>query len=133
MASRLHCHDAMQKDPPAPTSYGDVVAATVPNPDGSFSPSREQIRVSRSAEGAPPHTMTGDERAVLAQILASLSKEGHTDTHHVDILVQGTIATLRGTVPGPSTSARVEDIVGQVPGITEVWNELEIIPTDPTH
>ncbi len=123
----------MQKGTPTPTSYGDVVAVTVPNPDGSFTPSREQIRVSRSAEGAPPHTMTGDERAVLAQITASLSMEGHTDVQHVDILVQGSIAILRGTVPGPSTSARIEDIVGSVNGVTEVWNELELIPTDPTH
>ena len=123
----------MQKGAPPPTSYGDVVAATVPSPDGSFSPSREQVRISRPVGGVPTHTMTGEERAVLAQITASLSKEGHTDTHQVDILVQGTIAILRGTVPGPSTSARIEDVVGSVPGITEVWNELEIIPTDPAH
>jgi osmotically-inducible protein OsmY len=118
---------------PAPTSYDDIVRATVPAPDGSMSPTRAQVRNSRPDEGAPTHAMTGDERALLAQIEATLSKEGHTDTQHVDIIVQGTIVILRGTVPGPSTSARIEDLAGQVPAVSEVWNELDIIPTDPTH
>jgi osmotically-inducible protein OsmY len=117
----------------APTSYDDIARATVPNPDGSLRPSREQIRNSRPAGGAPAHAMSGDERALLAQIHAALSMEGHTDTHRVDIIVQGSIVILRGTVPGPSTSARIEDVAGRVTGVTEVWNELDIIPTDPTH
>lgn len=117
----------------APTSYDDIARATVPNPDGSTRPSREQIRTSRAAGGAPAHAMTAEERSTVERIRTALANEGHTDTQHVEIVVQGTIALLRGTVPGPSTSARIEDVAGQVDGVTEVWNELEIIPTDPTH
>lgn len=117
---------------PAPTSYDDIARATVPNPDGSIQPTRAQVRTSHRASDAPTHAMTADERTLLSQIVAALALEGHTDTQHVDLLVQGSRVLLRGTVPGPSTSARVEDIAGKVDGVTEVWNELSIIDTDPT-
>jgi len=70
--------------------------------------------------------MAPDEHALAMRIYEALQADSHIDMAQVEIVVQDTRVFLTGDVPGPSTIARIEDIVGRVHGVDQVISELII-------
>lgn len=107
-----------------PVSYGEILERTVPDPSGAFAPSRDERR--QAAHRGEPvfHPMRPHEHALAQQIYTELAKEPRIDRSHIEIVVQGAVAHLTGSVPGPATVALVEDVVGQVHGIERVVSDL---------
>ena len=111
---------------PTRSSYSEITEHTVPDPSGSFRPSREQVRASHHRGEAVHHPMTPTEHVLAMRLQAALAADGRLDLTRIEVVVQGARVFLSGDVPGPSTIARIEDIVGQVHGVDHVISELII-------
>jgi osmotically-inducible protein OsmY len=112
------------------TSYDDILRATVPNPDSSFRPSREEEEMSRHRFGAPtehrPHAASRAERDLLDRVQRALFADNTIDLTDVEIEIDGSQVILLGTVPGPATRVRIEDIAASIHGVEQVDNQLVI-------
>jgi osmotically-inducible protein OsmY len=111
-------------------SYDDILRATVPDPDGSFRPTRDEEELSRHRFGAPtehrPHALRADERELLRRVCAALAADPTLDLSGVEVDVDGHQIVLLGTVPGPATRVRVEDVAANLHGVELVDNQLAI-------
>lgn len=111
-------------------SYDDILRATVVEPDLSFRPTREEEELSRHRFGAQtehrPHRLTHEERELLARVRTALASETTLDLSGVEIEVDGRQVVLSGTVPGPATKVRIEDVVVEVDGVDSVDNQLYV-------
>lgn len=103
-----------------PTTYDDITRETVPNPDGSMRPTREQVE--RAYDGT--HTRTHDDQQLLAQVEAVLRT--HADANRVQLEVRDGRVDLRGSVGAPGSLRDLEELVRDVPGVTEVDNKLVV-------
>lgn len=113
-----------------PTSYDDIIRATVPDPVGSFRPSRAEEEMSRHRFGAPtehrPHEASSEERDLLRRVRRALLADNTLDLSEVEVDVDGAQIILFGMVPGPATRARIEDVVSSIHGVELVDNQLVI-------
>jgi hypothetical protein len=111
-------------------TYDDILRATVPEPDGSFRPSREEEELSRHRFGAPtehrPHPASPAELELLGRVRDALLADSTLDLSDVEVDVDHHQIVLLGTVPGPATKVRIEDIAGTVHGVEMVDNQLGI-------
>lgn len=131
LALSLHTVCAMALGPRrTATSYDDILRATVPNPDSSFRPSREEEEMSRHRFGAPtehrPHIASREELDLLRRVRVALAADNTIELSDVEVDVDGSQIILLGTVPGPATRVRIEDIVASVHGVELVDNQLGI-------
>jgi hypothetical protein len=110
------------------TSYDEILRFTVANPDLSFRPSREDERLSRHRFGEAtehrPRSLTAFEQRLLTRVIDALLAHPILDVSEVEIAVVGSEVILFGTVPGPGTAIRIEEVVGAVEGVLTVDNEL---------
>ena len=77
-----------------------------------------------------PHSMTGFEDPdvrMAAEATSALSHEPALNADDVEVLVEGAVATLVGTVPELEMLRLAENAVESVPGIIEVHDELQVI------
>lgn len=108
------------------TSYGEILGRTVVDPSGALPPDRDQVRAAQSASEPAHHPMTPAEHTVAMAVRSAFNAATTIDSSHVMVIVQDHRVFLTGTVPGPSTVARLEDIAGTVHGVQQVISELEV-------
>ncbi len=114
------------------TSYDDIVRRTVPNPDSSFRPSREQVEIAQRAPAdRPALAMSDDEQALHARVVAALRADPAVVANGVRVDVERTRVILSGGVAGPEMVQRVEQIAAAIDGVTDVENHLAPVP--PAH
>jgi hypothetical protein len=111
-------------------SYDDILRRTVPEPDLSFRPSRDEEKLSRHRFGVPTEhrvrPLSVLERRTLERVEVALDSDPTLDLSGVEIAIDGREIVLLGSVPGPSTSVRIEDIVGAIDGVDRIDNALVI-------
>jgi osmotically-inducible protein OsmY len=112
------------------SSYDEIVRRTVPQPDSSFRSTIDEEHLSRHRAGKAadhvPHEPTAGERATLAKVRAALEADHAIDLTNVRLAMDGRELVIRGIVPGPATSARIEDVAGHVDGVDRIDNQLAI-------
>jgi osmotically-inducible protein OsmY len=112
------------------SSYDEIVRRTVPQPDSSFRSTIDEEHVSRHRAGKAAdhvaHEPTADERATLVKVRATLEADRSIDLSNVTLLMDGRELVIKGNVPGPATSARIEDVAGHVDGVDRIDNQLAI-------
>lgn len=101
-----------------PKNYDDIVRSTVPEPDSSFRPTKQQIDDTRAGKIA----MDADETALLSTVRARLGA-----FPGVTASVEGRRVTLSGAVSDPATMQRVIDAVQGI-GNIELDDQLHVAP-----
>jgi osmotically-inducible protein OsmY len=104
-----------------PKSYDEITRATVPNPDSSWRPTKEQE--AQAYEGF--RAMDDEEQQLHARVLAALSSAA-IDTSRVEVEVDRDRVTLRGQVRDQETLTRISQVVGEVSGVRAVLDQLVI-------
>jgi osmotically-inducible protein OsmY len=109
-----------------PKSYDEIVRATVPEPDSGFRPTRdeEQLARHRDPDDHSTHGHTQRELDTLARVEAALRADPNIDTSDVHLDIDREALVITGTVPGTSTSARIDDVVGAIDGVERIANQL---------
>jgi len=106
-----------------PRSYDDIVRRTVPDPDSSWRPTREQEK--RAYEGfraLDPEEQELEERVHDALLAAGL------DASTLQIEIDRDRVILRGQVRDHESLMRIPSVVGQVDGVRAVVDQLVIAP-----
>ncbi len=106
--------------PNKPTTYDDITRRTVPDPDGSMRPSRDQVEA--AFDGT--HTRTADDLTLLAAVQSAV--HSHPDAAHVALEVRDGHVDLRGSVSRPAAMSELEDLVRTVEGVGSVENKLVV-------
>lgn len=113
-----------------PTSYDEISRGTVANPDLSYRPSHEEEQLSRHRFGPEtehrPHPLTPRERVLRDRVVYALDADPSLDLSDVTVDVDDREVVLLGTVPGPATAIRIEEIAASVPGAWHVDNQLVV-------
>jgi len=114
----------------SPTSYEEITRHSVANPDLSFRPSLEEEHWARHRFGQPtehrPHPLTPRERVLRDRVCYALDSDPSLDLSDVTVDIDGREVVLFGSVPGPATAIRIEEIAGAVPGAEHVDNQLVV-------
>jgi osmotically-inducible protein OsmY len=114
-----------------PSSYDEIVRRTIPEPDGGQQPSKSEQDVARHRAGLAadhvPHALSRAESATLTAAQRALAADSAIDMSHVRVAIDGRELILKGQVPGPSTKARIEDIVMKIDGVDRVDNQLAVL------
>lgn len=98
-----------------PRSYDDIIRKTVPEPDSSFRPTKEQERAAFEGE----RIMSTDETALYQRVSDALRGSG-LDTSDVSIEIDGSRVTLRGRVGDHHTLPLLENAVRAVPDVGDI-------------
>jgi hypothetical protein len=118
----------MASPKPTATSYDEILRRTVASPDTSFRPSREEEQLARHRFGEStehrPHPPTARERELLTRVCDVISADASFDSSDVIIDVDGDEIVLIGTVAGPATAIRIEELAAAVRGVRCVDNQL---------
>lgn len=104
-------------------TYDDITRATVPEPDSSMRPSKEQVRDAFSGYRA----MDEDESALHARVMDALRDSG-INWQAISIEVEGRRVAVRGTVDDDEALCRVPDLIRNVDGVESVNDRLVILP-----
>jgi osmotically-inducible protein OsmY len=102
----------------SPHSYDEIVARTVPEPDGSFRPTPEQLHDTREGR-----VLATDDELLAEQIDAALQRAGAAG---ITCEVEDARVTLRGAVRDLGTLDRIERMVRAIEGVEEVDNRLHL-------
>lgn len=112
------------------TSYDEIQRRTVPEPDLSFQPTRDERDLGRHRLGEATehgqHALTREERELLDRVRAAVSADTTLELGAVELEIDGHTIVLKGSVPGPSTKVRIEDLAGAVAGVEQVDNQLVV-------
>jgi hypothetical protein len=113
-----------------PASYDEIQRRTVPEPDLGFKPTREEEALSRHRFGEPTEhrrrPLTIAERELLERVRAALEADGSLELSGVELDVDFRQVVLLGTVPGPATKVRIEELVATVDGVDAVDSQLVV-------
>lgn len=104
-------------------TYDDITRATVPNPDSSMRPSKEQVR--DAFEGY--RALDEDESALHARVMDALRDSG-MNWQNIAIEVDGKRVAVRGTVDDDESLNRIPDLIRTVDGVEAVDDRLVILP-----
>ncbi|HEY0250002.1 MAG TPA: hypothetical protein VGC41_00660 [Kofleriaceae bacterium] len=94
-----------------PKSYDDITRATVPEPDSSFRPSKEQVQQAKDgfrALDADEQALTERARTAVAAVASGVAVEVSRDT-----------ITVRGKVKDAETMQRVRDAVASLGSVDD--------------
>ncbi len=107
-----------------PLTYDDIARRTVVGPDGSFRPTKEEEIAAYNGY----RKTTPEEDALHGRVTAALAAMalGGRDLSHVKIEITDECATLVGEAPDMQSIEMVEARVREVPGISDVKNELVV-------
>jgi len=106
-----------------PKSYDEITRATVPEPDGSWRPSDQQVR--QASEGF--RALDAREQALFDRVDSALAAGGEA-LDHVRIEVTHDCVTLRGHVRSPAAINRALEIVRTIKGVGAVLDRIVISP-----
>ena len=98
------------------TSYDDIVRRTVPEPDSSFRPTKEQEK--QAKEGF--RMLDQDEQTLLDNVVKEVARFG------IDVEVERTRVILRGHVASGALYTEAEERARAVEGVSQVENDLVI-------
>jgi osmotically-inducible protein OsmY len=111
-----------------PKSYDEIIRSTVVSPDLSYRPSHDEEQRSRHRFGEAtehrPHSMTATERDLRDRVRNCLLADSALDLTDVTVDVDRDEVVLLGTVPGPATALRIEEIAAATAGVYRVDNQL---------
>lgn len=103
-----------------PTTYDDITRKTVPEPDGSMRPTREQVE--KAYDGS--HTRTVDDQRLASDVETALRQ--HADGARVTLEVRDGRVELSGRVAQSTSIYALEDLVRTVDGVTSIDNKLVV-------
>jgi hypothetical protein len=130
LAPLLYEDLAMSADRRNASSYDEIVRRTVPQPDSSFRSTIDEEHLSRHRAGKQAdhvaHEPTDQERTTLAKVRDTLEADRAIDLTNVKLSMDGRELVIKGNVPGPATSARIEDVAGRIDGVDRIDNQLAI-------
>jgi hypothetical protein len=113
-----------------PKSYDEITRQTVANPDMSFRPSHDEEQLARHRFGLEtehrPHPLSPRERSLRDRVREALMADPNLELHDVTIEIDEDEIILLGTVPGPATAIRIEQLAGAVLGARCVDNQLVV-------
>ncbi len=101
-----------------PKTYDEIVRRTVPDPEGSWRPSDEQVRQGYRA-------LDDDEQDLHDRVRDALIAMA-VDTTRIAIEVEGGQVTLRGTLPRDHDLHRIETTISRVEGVDNLVDWLVI-------
>lgn len=104
-----------------PRSYDEITRHTVPDPDSSFRPSREQ-----EAAALLGGSMSPEEAELFTRIHEAFLQAPDVAVTGVVVDVDRTHVVLRGRVLDVASVQRLEDIAESVEGVTKVDNFLVV-------
>jgi osmotically-inducible protein OsmY len=104
-----------------PKSYDEIVRATVPEPDSSWRPTKDQEKQAREGFRA----MDAEEQQLHQRVLSALSAAG-IDPSSIQIEIDRDRVSLRGQVRDRETLTRIAQVVGEVDGVHSVLDQLVI-------
>jgi len=104
-------------------SYDEITRATVPEPDSSFRPTKEQER--QAFEGY--RAMDDDEKALHARVMDALRESG-MDWQNISIEVDRDTVSVRGSVEDEQDLARIPELIRGVDGVGEVVDRIVVVP-----
>jgi osmotically-inducible protein OsmY len=103
--------------PGPPRSYDEITARTVPDPDSSWRPTKEQQREALSRVELPR------DEALFANVQEALRELG---ADHLSIETDGERVTLHGPVADMATWRRIDNRVRAVEGVRSVDNRTHV-------
>jgi hypothetical protein len=113
-----------------PTSYDEIERRTVATPDLSYRPTHDEEQASRHRAGLPtehpPHALSARERGVLDRVRHALAADPVLDLGDVVVEIDQDEIVLRGSVPGPATAIRIEEVAAAVSGVARIDNQLTV-------
>ena len=110
--------------PNRPTTYEEITRRTVPEPDSSWRPTKEQER-----EAFQGHReMDADENALYERIMEMFRNSG-IDTEQVSVEVCRDRVCLRGNVASETDLTVLPELVRDVDGVAGVDDRLVVLPT----
>jgi osmotically-inducible protein OsmY len=104
-------------------TYDDITRRTVPDPDSSIRPSKDQER--QAFEGF--RAMDEVESALHARVMDALRDSG-INWQHVTIEVERDRVSVRGSVDEDQDLRRIPDLIRGVEGVGEVDDRLVVLP-----
>src|SRR5690348_12864963 len=104
-----------------PKSYDEIVRSTVPDPDSSVRPSKQQEKEAREGFRA----LDANEQALHSRVVQALASAGG-DTSGVTVEVDGDLVRLSGQVPDSRLLRSVEDAVAGIPGVETIHNQVVV-------
>ncbi len=104
-----------------PKSYDEITRATVPEPDSSWRPSKEQEKAAYEGYRA----MDDQEQQLHRRVVRALTAAG-IDASAIEIEIDGDHVTLRGQVRDAATLTRIAQVVCEVDGVRAVLDQLVI-------
>lgn len=104
-------------------TYDEITRATVPEPDSSFRPTKDQER--QAFEGY--RAMDDDEKALHARVMDALRDSG-LNWQDVVIEVERDTVSVRGSVDDERDLARIPELIRGVDGVREVVDRLVVVP-----
>ena len=104
-------------------TYDEITRATVPEPDSSMRPSKEQVR--NAFEGY--RALDEDESALHARVMDALRDCG-MNWQNVAVEVEGKRVSVRGTVDDDEALSRIPELIRNIDGVEAVDDRLVILP-----
>lgn len=107
-----------------PRSYDDITRRTVPEPDSSFRPTKDQERAAFEGE----RILSTDEQALHDKVASAL-RNARLDIEEVSIEIDGTRVTLRGRVDDHHILPLLESAVRDVADVGDI---VDLVLVDPS-
>lgn len=104
-----------------PKSYDEITRRTVPDPEGSWRPSEQQVEQAHDGFRA----LDPSEQDLYDRVRDALTAES-LDTSRIAIEVDRDRVTLRGTVAQGQNLYHLEALVMRVKGVSELVNWLVV-------
>lgn len=104
-------------------TYDEITRRTVPEPDSSFRPTKEQER--QAFEGY--RAMDDDESALHARVMDALRDSG-MNWQNITIEVDRDRVSVRGSVDDDQDLQRIPDLIRSVEGVSAVDDRLVVLP-----
>ena len=104
-------------------SYDEITRKTVPEPDSSFRPTKDQERAAFEGE----RILSSDEAELHAKVAEALRSSG-LDLSEVSFEIDRTRVTLRGRVDDHHVLPMLENIVRDVPDVGDI---VDLVVVDP--
>jgi osmotically-inducible protein OsmY len=104
-------------------TYDEITRQTVPDPDSSMRPTKEQER--QAFEGY--RAMDEDESALHARVMDALRNSG-INWQSITIEVEHDRVSVRGTVDDDRDLTRVPELIRGVEGVGSVDDRLVVLP-----
>ena len=102
-----------------PRSYDEIVRRTVPNPDSSWRPSREQEKY------AQHHVLPPELQGICDDIHDALVAAG-IDANALRCIVDAEHVVVRGWAADRKSADHILEIVERVPGVKSVIDQITV-------